>query len=292
MAQDSVANHAPRDSSDPEQLVAELTAHEHDAVTRNDEAMRRLRMLWDPPPPAVRGRKARLSLEDVITAATQIAQQHGLEYLSMRRLATELGVSPMSVYTYVPGRTELIDLMIDRAYSELTLPATSGDWRAGLGHYAREHFELYLRHPWILETNLWRAPLAPHVLDAQEAGLRALVDTALTAPDIVQILQLVDLSVQGLARAAIAETRDQEQSGMGEDQYWESLSSFWEDYFSVERYPTMTRIYLDGGFEEGASDSGRAIERLLDTIELTIDHAVGTGTGTDHDDCNDAPTNR
>lgn len=242
-------------------------------VVRTPEVTRRLALLWDPPAPATRGRKARLTLDDVVRAGTAVAQEGGLDALSMRRVATELGVGAMSLYTYVPGRTELVDLMVDRAYAGLDLPRAGAPWRPALSQYAHEMWRLYLRHPWILQTNMWRAPLAPHVLDAQEAGLRTIVDTGLSEIQVVEILGLVDNFVQGLARATIAESAEQDATGMGTDEYWTTMSSFWEDWFDVERYPTMTRIYVAGGFDAPQGPLDASLERLLDAIEMAIDRA-------------------
>jgi AcrR family transcriptional regulator len=242
-------------------------------IVRTPEVTRRLALLWDPPAPATRGRKARLTLADVVRAGTSVAQEGGLDALSMRRVATELGVGAMSLYTYVPGRTELVDLMVDRAYAELDLPRAGDPWRPALARYAHEMWRLYLRHPWILQTNMWRAPLAPHVLDAQEAGLRTIVDTGLSEIQVVEVLGLVDNYVQGLARATIAETAEQDATGMGSDEYWTTMSSFWEDWFDVERYPAMTRVYVAGGFDAPQGPLDASLERLLDAIEMAIDRA-------------------
>ncbi|OLT52106.1 hypothetical protein BJF88_14435 [Cellulosimicrobium sp. CUA-896] len=245
---------------------------------RTPEVTRRLALLWDPPAPATRGRKARLTLDDVVRAGTAVAQEGGLDALSMRRVATELGVGAMSLYTYVPGRTELVDLMVDRAYAEFDLPHAGDPWRPALAQYAHEMWRLYLRHPWILQTNMWRAPLAPHVLDAQEAGLRTIVDTGLPEVQVVEILGLVDNYVQGMARASIAEAAEQDATGMGTDEYWTTMNSFWEDWFEVERYPTMTRVYVAGGFDAPQGPLDASLERLLDAIEMAIDRAGSTAS--------------
>ncbi|MBD5785871.1 TetR/AcrR family transcriptional regulator [Cellulosimicrobium terreum] len=253
--------------------AAEHARHSEGEVVRTPEVTRRLALLWDPPTPATRGRKPRLTLDDVVGAGIAVAQDGGLDALSMRRVATELGVGAMSLYTYVPGRTELVDLMVDRAYAELDLPAAGTPWRAALARYAHQMWDLYLRHPWILQTNMWRAPLAPHVLDAQEAGLRTVVDTGLTEVQVVETLALVDNYVQGLARATIAESAEQDATGMGSDEYWTTLGSFWEDWFDVERYPVMTRVYVAGGFDAPQGPFDASLDRLLDAVEAAIDRA-------------------
>lgn len=244
-----------------------------DDVPRPPDVVRRLALLWDPPQPSGRGRRARLTLDDVVVAGIAIADTEGLDALSMRKVATRLGVGAMSLYTYVPGRTELLDLMIDRVFAELDLPSPDASWRDGLAQHARQHWELFQRHPWVLQTNMWRLPLTPHVLDAQEAGLRTLVDTALPPRQVVEIVGLVDAFVRGLARAAVAESAERDASGISNDEYWTSMSSFWADHFDPERYPTMLRIWNAGGFDVESASLDVPLERLLDSVEMAIERA-------------------
>jgi AcrR family transcriptional regulator len=234
-------------------------------------AERRLALLWDPPAgAAVRGRPPRHTVADVVAAGIAVALEAGLDAVSMRNVARHLGASAMSLYTYVPGKTELVDLMIDRAFGELTLPEPRMPWRAGLERHAREHFALYRRHAWLLQTNPLRAPLAPRVLDAQEAGYRVLIDTGLSEVHVVETVGLLDAFVQGQARLAVAEEREQATTGVSSDDYWRSLESFWETYFDEQRYPTLVRIWNAGGFDTSDAPFDSGLTRLLDSISLTI----------------------
>ncbi len=70
----------------------------------------------------------------------------------MRRVAEQLGVGVMSLYTYVPGKAELLDVMLDTVVGEETQPdRTRGNWRSNLELRAREDWALYQRHPWVLQ---------------------------------------------------------------------------------------------------------------------------------------------
>ena len=81
------------------------------------EGRRVVELLWAPPQqPPVRGPRPRISLADIVAAGVAIADADGLAALSMRKVASRLGVGPMSLYTYVPGRSELVELMIDHVY--------------------------------------------------------------------------------------------------------------------------------------------------------------------------------
>ncbi|OEV04341.1 hypothetical protein AN216_07420 [Streptomyces oceani] len=234
---------------------------------------RRFALLWDPPAPSTLGRKARLNQDAVVDAAIDLVQESGLDSLSMRGVAARLGVGAMSLYTYVPGRSELVDLMIDRAYASLELPGSDADWRPALEQHARQTYALFRRHSWIVALNRDRLPLAPHVLDAEEAGLRTLIDTGLPEQRVVEVLELVNGFVWGLASTAAREAAESEATGQGYGEYWRDRSGFWETYFDAERYPSMTRVYLAGAFDEG-TDFDRVLDRLLDSVEYMIERTV------------------
>ena len=92
-------------------------------------------------------------------AAIALADAEGLGALSMRRLARDLGVAPMALYRYVPGKTELLDVMVDAVIGEQAA-AEEGGWRSGWRQSARASRALHERHPW----------LAPATLGATAAG--------------------------------------------------------------------------------------------------------------------------
>lgn len=243
-------------------------------VEPTPEQVRRLELLWVTQEPNTRGRRPRFTLAEVVAAGIAVADDKGLPGVTMRRVAKELGASAMTLYTYVPGRDELLDLMIDTAYAEIDLPdaeaATAETWRSGLVRYADGLMTLYSAHPWLLDLNQWRLPLAPHVLDAEEAGLRVLAATALPADQVVGIRDLLDRYVHGLARENAKEKRDGDATGLSQDDYWSSQSHFWGTHFDTARYPTMTRMWLAGAFEVDRSGTEKAIEPILDAVARAI----------------------
>src|SRR5687767_2606640 len=81
--------------------------------TGEGDPARTLGLLWRRSQPSRRGPRPRLSVDDVVDAAIALADEAGLEAVSIRALAERLGVSAMTLYTYVPGKTELLDLMLD-----------------------------------------------------------------------------------------------------------------------------------------------------------------------------------
>lgn len=235
--------------------------------TAEGQAM--VELLWNPPPPPTRGPKQRLTLDRVVAAGMAVADQYGAAELSMRKVAQELGVGAMSLYTYVPGRDELFELMIDRAWSARALPDRDLPWRVQVEFHAHEAWRMYQEHPWLIWSNLWRMPLGPHVLDVQEDLYRALLLTGLDERTVAQVAGLVEAQVFGAARSAVTDTSVSARTGVTTDDYWASRAGFWTTYYSQERYPAMTRLWEAGAFDdEPDGESWRlGLRLLLDGVE-------------------------
>ena len=92
--------------------------------------------------------RAPLSRERVLQAAIRLADQEGIESLSMRKLARELGVEAMSLYNHVANKDDLVDGIVDLVVSEIELPSTAEDWETAIREYAISAHEALLRHPW------------------------------------------------------------------------------------------------------------------------------------------------
>jgi AcrR family transcriptional regulator len=243
-----------------------------DQPADSDAARRVIALLWDPPaaPPA-RGPRPKIGLDDVIGAGIAVADAEGLTNLSMRKVATRLGVGAMSLYTYVPGRDELLELMVNRVHGELDLPAAGLPWRSSVEHQVSERWRMYERHPWLLDLNMARLPVGPHVLDADEALYAAVSRAGLGGADVVSTTNLILWQLLGAARSQIIEADETRRTGTSAEAYWSSRASFWQTYFDYERYPTMAAIWAAGGFDdEQAHAFDRQLSRLLDGVESTL----------------------
>ena len=233
------------------------------------EGRRAVELLWDPPAPAPgRGPRPRTSLIEVVAAGVGIADTEGLEALSMRKVASRLGIGAMSLYTYVPGRSELIELMIDRVYAEHALPDPGLSWRARLEQWTRATWATYAAHPWLLDYNMARLPIGPHVLDVEESLYAALYTAGFRGAQNVAIANLIRWQLIGAARSTIGDAAEERHTGVSAEAYWESRASFWTTYFDADRFPTTAAVWADGGFDDPAGwDFELMITRLLDGIE-------------------------
>lgn len=245
----------------------------HEGSAGTPEGRRMIRLLWDPPGPATRGRKQRISLDEVVTGAVALADADGFEALTMRGLAKHLGVGAMSLYTYVPGKAELFELMIDRAYAGRARPDAGLPWRARYEGHAREALAMYRRHPWLLESNLWRLPIGPHVLDITEDMLAVGRAAGLSAAYGVRLATLLESYAYGIARGEVVDENEARRTGQTVDDFWSARSDFWGTYFDPARFPMMLRTWESGAYDEEADpalDLAFALGLILDSVERLV----------------------
>lgn len=130
--------------------------------------------IWLRPEQAGSGRPARRSRAEIARAAIAIADSEGLDAISMRRVAAELGTGAASLYRYVDNHEDVLDLMCDAVGAEYDLLGPTGNWQADLIQVGEQARLIMLRHPWLPNLLLTRSPLGPNGLALLEYVLAAL----------------------------------------------------------------------------------------------------------------------
>lgn len=232
-------------------------------------------LLWHGLPESAKGPRPSLTLHRIVDAAVELADAEGVEALSMRRLARELGVGTMSLYRYVPGKTELVNLMLDRVLgaSQDRFVDLSGDWRAVLDRSARQGRQTYLSHPWLLRVNHARPVLGPNSVadfDATMAGLRSL---PMSDREKVAALTAVEGFVVGTVREELLYETAAEETGVAEDEFWEAQMPYLGAAIERGDYPALAELSEDafGGEWEETFEMGLAA--MLDGLELRVRQA-------------------
>ena len=264
--------------------------------TGRGDPRRSLDLLWGGGQRPTRGPRPGLAVESIVQAAIALADEDGIAGLSMRRVAERLGVGTMSLYTYVPSKAELLDVMVDTVYGEqvaaLRAATTGGsddplaplavDWRAGLRARASADWDLYHRHPWILQLAHARSVLGPNELRAYDATLRFVDGLGLTGREMVAVVDLVAMYVGGAARVAVDAARAQAATGVSDTEWWYAREQILaEKMGDGSDFPTVTRVSAAGGFDVAADvvdynlafaidDFAFGLERVLDGIERFI----------------------
>jgi AcrR family transcriptional regulator len=242
---------------------------------RGDPA-RTMALLWRTHEPPARGPKPGLNVDRIVRAAIEIADAEGLAALSMRRVADRLGVGTMSLYTYVPGKAELIDLMLDMIYGETARPPrVDGGWRGALEQVARENWALCHRHPWMLYVSIGRPLAGPHETAKYDHELRAVDGVGLSDVEMDAALRLVLGHVHAAARSSIEKAGVEHASGMTDAQWWRKHAPLLEKVVDAGRYPIAARVGEAVGVEFDAAFSPEyafefGLQRILDGIEALI----------------------
>ncbi len=134
--------------------------------------------IWARPEPRGRGQRPALSRKQIVDVALEIADEEGLEAVSMRRLARELCAGAMSIYHYFQSREELLDLMGDTIAGELLVEHVPSDWREALRAIAHHSREAFKRHPWLLLTLQERPRVSPNMMRHVEQSAKSVMGLA------------------------------------------------------------------------------------------------------------------
>ncbi len=239
---------------------------------------RTLALLWrDPTAGARRGPRQGLSVDAVVDAATDLADAQSLEAVTMRRVAQILGVVPMTLYTYVPGKAELLDLMLDAAYARMLRTDTSGQpWRQRLLAVAAENRALFEIHPWAATVSTVRPPLGPGQMAKYEHELAAFGGLGLDDVTVDDCLTYLLSFIHACARAA-ADARDiKRDSAMDDEQWWAAHAPLLSRVFDERAYPTAARIGAAAGAAHGSAYSPShaydfGLRRVLDSLAALIE---------------------
>ncbi|MFC7492964.1 MULTISPECIES: TetR/AcrR family transcriptional regulator [unclassified Nocardioides] len=219
-----------------------------------------------------RGRRPKVSVDEVVDAAIELADRDGLEALSMRPLAEHLGIGAMTLYSYVASRDDLVVLMVDQVYGREPIEPMTGDLRARLTLVADAALAIHRAHPWLLDVVGVRPWLGPHVADRYEWQLSAIEGVGLDDIEMDQTITLVAGFAANVARAEHAVRRAERQSGMTDLEWWEANADELGRVMAGRDYPLAGRVgSATGEAYQAGTDPRRELEfglaRILDGIE-------------------------
>src|SRR5690349_17259651 len=210
-----------------------------------------------------------LTRERIVAAAIRVADAEGLAQLSMRRIATELGAAPMSLYRHVNGKDELLVSMMDNVIAEDPLPARPPKgWRAQLELSSRLQWQSFRHHPWLAQAlSITRPQLIPNGMRHTEWALRALDRSGLTIQEMMHVHTTLFSHVRGLALNLEAEAQAEQDSGLTSDEWMQTQEHGFRVIAGTGDFPLLNQLVnsemeldLNQLFEFG-------LGRLLDGLE-------------------------
>jgi AcrR family transcriptional regulator len=220
-------------------------------------------LLWGRGGARSRGPRPVLSVAQIADTAVEIADAEGLTAVTMQRLASRFGFTAMSLYRYVPGRVELVSLMIDAALGSAPPADKTEGWEPALRAWAAELYTVFRRHPWLASATMQARPLGPKELSWLERAAAALEGTGLTGPERVDAALVVIGHVRGQAEAesgiAVGEGR----------RLAAELTEMLREHASD--YPALISATDEGAFAANDNDGfAFGLRCILDGIATTI----------------------
>jgi AcrR family transcriptional regulator len=219
-----------------------------------------------------RGPAPAYSRDQITATAIKIADAEGLDALTMRRLAKELGSGTMSLYRYVKTKDELLELMTDEVLGE-AFPEDfrlTGAWRPDLRTIAHRMRSSLRRHPWMATRA--HLTMGPNTLRAAEVIGSSLDDLGLTIDQIMSLTGMVQNYVSGAAREELAEAEFTRRTGLSRDELMHVYAPYLRKMLATGRYPLMERIIREAEQPHMEPDERfeYGLERILDGIEGSL----------------------
>ncbi|MGZ8800561.1 MAG: TetR/AcrR family transcriptional regulator C-terminal domain-containing protein [Aeromicrobium sp.] len=135
----------------------------------------------------------------MLRTAMVVADQNGVETLTMRKLGRALGVEAMALYRHVANKSEIVDGIVDLVFSEIELPSTEGNWKTSMRLRAKSVRGALTRHPWAIGLMESRAHPGPANLDHHNAVLGSLRSAGFSIEEAAHAYSLMDSYVYGFA---------------------------------------------------------------------------------------------
>ncbi len=209
-----------------------------------------------------------LSREKIAAAAIRLADADGLEGLSVRKLAKELGVGPMRLYDYVSNRSELLDLMVDVVYAGIAEAGRRTAWRATVLAIAHATRDAALAHEWFADLLGGRPHLGPHALAVGEATAAALSQApgVRGIDDLQRAVGALNAFLIGAVRTEVTERRTARASGTDEAAFQAALGPYLTRMLDTGRYPTVARLVIEGAHLDARETFDHNLTTVVDGI--------------------------
>ncbi|MEU4578473.1 TetR/AcrR family transcriptional regulator [Nonomuraea sp. NPDC023979] len=223
--------------------------------------------VWDRPEPPTR--PAPLDRERIVAAAVALADEGGLDAVSLRKVAARLDVGPMRLYGYISTKEELFDLMVDEVQAEILPDEPPGDWREALRAHAHRTRQAALRHEWLADLLGGRPALGPNALAVAESTLAALdgladLDTAMRA------VETVSAYITGAVRREVADLRAERATGLSKRDWQRAHGPHVSRMLATGRFPALARAVHDGAEVDAEESFGTGLEWVLDAVAARL----------------------
>ena len=204
---------------------------------------------------------APLSRERILQVALRLADEGGLEALSMRRVAQELGVKAMSLYNHVTNKDDLIDGIVDRVVGDIELPRFDLDWKTAMRQRALSAHEVLLQHPWAVMAIMSRINVGPAMLRYVDTTIGCLREAGFSWEMVDHAWNAIDNHIYGF-------TLQELNFPIESSEYAKTADGF-ISHIPPDQYPYMHQLSLciiDGSYD-GLHDFEFGLNFILDGLD-------------------------
>ncbi len=232
---------------------------------------------WTPPKPA--GPRRSLSRELIVGAARKILRAEGIDAVSMRRVAAELGTGPASLYAHVAHKEELLDLVFDQVAGEIPLPEPDpARWREQITRLWTDSHDALARNGDIARVALGRVPLGPNSLQVAETTMAVLRAGGVPDQAVAWSVDVVGLYIAANAIEGAVHT-ERQRAGHRLDEYFAGVAAFIAAV-PADRLPTMAALAPQMATGDGDERFAFGLKLLVDGLAaLADDPAVRSPRG-------------
>ncbi|MFF3312338.1 TetR/AcrR family transcriptional regulator [Streptomyces sp. NPDC002952] len=223
--------------------------------------------VWDRPEPPPR--PVPLDRERIVAAAIALADEGGLDAVSVRKVAARLNAGPMRLYGYISTKEELFDLMVDEVYGEILPEERPDDWREALRVLAHRTRQAALRHEWLADLLGGRPALGPHGLAVGEATLSAL-DGHADIDTVMRAVETVGAYYTGAIRREIANLRAERTTGLSKHEWQRALGPHLTKMLATGRFPALAKAVYDGTDVDAEASFATGLDWVLDAVAVKL----------------------
>ncbi|MEO3773400.1 TetR/AcrR family transcriptional regulator C-terminal domain-containing protein [Micromonospora sp. B9E7] len=223
--------------------------------------------VWDRPEPP--NRLVPLDRERIVAAAIALADEGGLDAVSLRKVAARLNAGPMRLYGYISTKSELLDLMVDEIYAEILPTEQPGDWREALRILANRTRQTALRHHWLADLLGGRPTLGPNGLAVAEATLAAL-DGLADIDTVMRAVETVSAYFTGAIRREISNLRAERATGLSTHDWQRASGPHVTRMLATGRFPALTKMVHDGTDVDSETSFATGLDWVLDAVATRL----------------------
>ncbi|MFI6105574.1 TetR/AcrR family transcriptional regulator [Streptomyces sp. NPDC051310] len=218
-------------------------------------------VIWARPERTGRGPRPAYRRADIAAAGVRIADAEGIDAVSMRRVATELGCGTMSLYNYVTCKADLYELMVDAVSGEYELPdRPSGDWKADMLALARQTRGIMYRHPWLTRVMSTVYGFSPNALRYLEFCLACLAPLEVPGGTRMEVIGAVNGTVMAVVANELAMAERSRSLPWSQEQEQAVRAAYLTRELASGAYPRLAEVLAQA---PAAIDADEVFERTL-----------------------------